>query len=182
MLQAWQQTTRVIVFSLVSRPQNVLSYLWEGSRRRIWGLNTSPLPNNWSTGSYKCGGCAESPFARQKLRKWSLSSLFYHHYRGLDDNTIVSACEFERSVISLASGSSHWHYAALASCTWLSSLMEEKPWSIFLCWPVGLNRVPNFAEYRVFEAVFAEYWVPIPSIWQNVNIFNCINLWIISTK
>ena len=27
--------------------------------------------------------------------------------------------------------------------------------------PLGLNRVPNFAEYRVFEAVFAEYryWV-----------------------
>ena len=22
---------------------------------------------------------------------------------------------------------------------------------------IGLNRVPNFAEYRVFEAVFAEY-------------------------
>ena len=40
---------------------------------------------------------------------------------------------------------------------------------------LGLNLVPNFAEYRVFEAVFAEYQVPIPSIWQNVNIFNCIN-------
>ena len=40
---------------------------------------------------------------------------------------------------------------------------------------LGLNRVSNFAEYRVFEAIFAEYRVPIPSIWQNVNIFNYIN-------
>jgi len=29
---------------------------------------------------------------------------------------------------------------------------------------LGLNRVPNFAEYQVFEAVFVEYRVPIPSI------------------
>jgi len=28
--------------------------------------------------------------------------------------------------------------------------------SLYAC-IVGLNRVPNFAEYRVFEAVFAEY-------------------------
>ena len=32
------------------------------------------------------------------------------------------------------------------------------------CILVGLNRVPNFAEYQVFEAVFAEFRVPIPSI------------------
>jgi len=40
---------------------------------------------------------------------------------------------------------------------------------------LGLNRVPKFAEYRVFEAVFAKYRVPISNILQNVDIFNYIN-------
>ena len=29
---------------------------------------------------------------------------------------------------------------------------------------LGLNRVPNYAEYRVFEAIFAKYRVPMASI------------------
>jgi len=30
-------------------------------------------------------------------------------------------------------------------------------------------------DYRVLEAVFAEYGVPIPSIWQSLDIFNSVN-------
>ena len=41
-----------------------------------------------------------------------------------------------------------------------------------------IKLLSNCAEYRVFEAVFAQYRVPTPSIWHSVNIFNFINLWL----
>jgi len=44
------------------------------------------------------------------------------------------------------------YYAALVSMT-----------DINITYRLGLNRVSNFAEHRVFEAVFAEYRVPIRS-------------------
>ena len=68
----------------------------------------------------------------------------------------------------------------LSLCLFFSAAHSDRKGDYYL--PVGLNQVPNFAEYRVFEAPFAEYRVPIPSIWQSVNILTVLILWIISTK